>query len=288
MISINEISYTYKGRRGVPVLKDISLSLDRGFNFLVGENGSGKTTLIKAIIGVLDTDSGSIKIDDVSVNDMEYRKKLAYLPQVFDIYPSLKVRETLKFIAGLKGVSDREFDAEIDMIVKRTGLALHMDKKLKQCSEGTRRRVGIASTLLGMPEVVIMDEPTAGIDPKERLAFYKTVRECFMGKTVLIATHVLSDVDYLADNVVMLKGGKLVYSGEYKDLRHSLDDKVYSLNCNENEQYMLEEKYHVLSIQKTGDTYECHVIPFRDENKATLENVEPTMDDVWLYYERTM
>lgn len=288
MIIIDEISYTYKGRRGAPALKNISLCLDRGFNFLVGENGSGKTTLLKAIIGVLDTDSGSIKIDGVSVNDMEYRKKLAYLPQAFDINPRLKIREILKFIATLKGISDREFNAEIDTIIKQTGLALHMDKKLKRCSKGTKRRVGIASTLLGMPEIILMDEPTVYIDPKERLAFYKTLRECFAEKTVLIATNVLSDVDYLADNVVMLKGGRLAYSGEYKDFKKSLDGKVYTMNCDESELNMLEKKYHVLSIQKTEDTYECHVIPFWEENRAILENVEPTMDDVWLYYERTM
>lgn len=288
MMTIEDISFTYKGKRGTTVLQDINLRLDRGFTFLVGENGSGKTTLMKLMTGILDAGSGSIQIDGIPVGDMEYRKRLAYLPQVFDIYPSLKVREALNFIAGLKGVSVEEFDAQIDGIIKLTGLTLHMNKKIKQCSEGTRRRIGIASTLLGAPEVIIMDEPTAGIDPKERLAFYKTVRECFTGKTVLIATHVLSDVDYLADNVAMLKGGRLVYNGDYEAFKHSLDGRVYSLKCDVSGLYTLEEKYTVLSTKKTGDTYECHVIPLWREAAAGLEATEPNMEDVWLYYERTV
>lgn len=288
MMTIDNISFTYKGKKGTTALQNINLRLDRGFTFLVGENGSGKTTLMKLMTGILDAGGGSIKIDGIPVGNMEYRKKLAYLPQVFDIYPSLKVREALKFIAGLKGVSDEEFDAQIDGIIKQTGLALHMDKKMKQCSEGTRRRIGIASTLIGAPEVIIMDEPTAGIDPKERLAFYKTVRECFAGKTVLIATHVLSDVDYLADSVAMLKGGTLAYSGNYEDFKHSLDGRVYTLTCDGRKLNTLEEKYAVLSTQKNGDTYECHVMPLWEAAAAVLEKTEPTMEDVWLYYERTV
>lgn len=285
MMTIKDLYYTYKGKNGGTVLHDINLKLDKGFTFLVGENGSGKTTLIKLITGIFDAAAGSVDAGGVEVGAPEYRRKISYLPQVFDIYPGLRVREALHFIAGIKGVSDKQFANEIREISERTGIAGFMNKKMKQCSEGMRRRVGIASTLLGNPEIVIMDEPTAGIDPKERIAFYKTVKDCFENKTVLISTHVLSDVDYLADNVAMLVSGFLAYSGSYDEFRHTLDGRVYSLSCTERELGLLETEYMVLSTDKTDGAYLCHVMP-KDGGEPDLEKVVPNMEDVWLYYER--
>lgn len=281
MLKIENVSYTYKGKNASPVLRDISLELGEGFTFLVGENGSGKTTIIKLITGILPLTSGSVSAGDVPVGAAEYRKKLSYLPQVFDIYPQLKVREVLSFVAGLKGVSEN-----ISEVAEITGVGGFLDKKMKQCSEGMRRRVGIAATLIGDPEIVIMDEPTAGIDPKERISFYKTVKECFAGKTVLISTHVLSDVDYLADSVAMLSGGKLAYDGGYSEYRHALDGRVFSIDCSARELDALSELYTVLSTQKSGESYLCHVLTDSEAAAAELTPTEATIEDVWLFYER--
>lgn len=280
MLKIENVSYTYKGKKALPVLNNINLEIGEGFTFLVGENGSGKTTVIKLITGILPLLSGSIEVNGVAVGTAEYRKKLAYLPQVFDIYPQLKVREALSFVAGLKGVS-----ANIEEVAKLARIDGFLDKKMKQCSEGMRRRVGIASTLVGEPEIVIMDEPTAGIDPKERISFYKTVKECFAGKTVLISTHVLSDVDYLAENIAMLSCGKLAYSGDYNVYRHSLDGRVFSVDCSVRELDELGERYIVLSTRKTDEGYCCHIINNGNDD-LSLAPVEATMEDIWLYYER--
>lgn len=281
MLKIENVSYTYKGKNSSPVLRDISLELGEGFTFLVGENGSGKTTIIKLMTGILPLSGGSVSAGGVPVGTAEYRKKLAYLPQVFDIYPQLKVKEVLSFVAGLKGV--RENISEVAGI---TGVDGFLDKKMKECSEGMRRRVGIASTLIGDPEIVIMDEPTAGIDPKERINFYKTVKECFADKTVLISTHVLSDVDYLADSVAMLSGGKLAYDGGYNEYRHTLDGRVFSIDCSAREMDSLSKLYTVLSTQKTDEHYCCHVLTNSGAASAELMPAVATMEDVWLYYER--
>lgn len=288
MLSIHNVSYTYKGKNASPVLRGIDLDMTEGFTFLVGENGSGKTTLIKLITGIFPLQGGSIEADGAPAGSNAYRKRLAYLPQVFDIYPSLRVRETLCFIAGLKGIPDRGLEAEISRVAQETGIESFLGKKMKQCSEGMRRRVGIASTLIGDPEIVIMDEPTAGVDPKERLAFYKVVKECFGGKTVLISTHVLSDVDYLADRVAMLSSGKLAYSGSYGEFRHSLDGKIYSLSVTAGELDGLKEKFTVLSTEKDGEKYVCHVMPGPGASPEGLPPAEANMEDIWLYYERTV
>lgn len=280
MLSIENVSYTYKGKHSRPVLKDISLGAEKGFTFLVGENGSGKTTLIKLITGILAPSSGRISFDGLPVGSMEYRKRIAYLPQVFDVYPQLRVREVLSFVAGLNGVK-----ANVEQAAARAGASEFLDKKMKCCSEGMRRRAGIASTLIGDPDIVIMDEPTAGVDPGERIAFYRTVKECFEGKTVLISTHVLGDADYLADNIAMLSRGSLAYAGDYSAYRRSLDGKVGCVICSANELGSVERKYIVLSVQKTDTGYRCHVL-CNGENSPVLSPVEPTLEDVWLYYER--
>jgi len=224
MLKIKNLSYSYN--RKTPVLHDIDLSIGTGFNLLIGENGSGKTTLIKNITGILPLQKGEITLDGLPVSNREYQKQISYLPQSFDVYPKLTVREILRFVASAKsGLEKSVMERRLSEIMDLTHIADFANKKLKDCSEGMRRRVGIASALVGDPEVVILDEPTAGVDPKERFQFYKTIQTCFPNKIVLISTHILDDVDFLATNVIMLSGGRIRYTGSYAQFKDTLKDK---------------------------------------------------------------
>lgn len=224
MLEIKNVSYSY--HRKSPVLHEINLSLDTGFNLLIGENGSGKTTLIKNMTGILPLQQGEITLGGVPVSNREYQTKISYLPQSFDVYPKLTVREILRFVASVKsGLDKQAAEQQLTDIMELTHIADFAGKKLKDCSEGMRRRVGIATALVGDPEVVILDEPTAGVDPKERFQFYKTIQACFPNKIVLISTHILDDVDFLATNVIMLSGGRIRYTGNYAEFKNTLKDK---------------------------------------------------------------
>ena len=224
MLEIKNVSYSY--HRKSPVLHEINLSLDTGFNLLIGENGSGKTTLIKNMTGILSLQQGEITLNGVPVSSQEYQKEISYLPQSFDVYPKLTVREILRFVASVKsGLDKQAAEQQLTDIMELTHIADFAGKKLKDCSEGMRRRVGIATALIGDPEVVILDEPTAGVDPKERFQFYKTIQTCFQNKIVLISTHILDDVDFLATNVIMLSGGRIRYTGSYAEFKNTLKDK---------------------------------------------------------------
>lgn len=224
MLEIKHVSYSY--HRKSPVLREINLSLDTGFNLLIGENGSGKTTLIKNMTGILPLQRGEITLGGVPVSNREYQAKISYLPQSFDVYPKLTVREILRFVASAKsGLDKQAAEQQLTDIMELTHIADFAGKKLKDCSEGMRRRVGIATALIGDPEVVILDEPTAGVDPKERFQFYKTIQACFPNKIVLISTHILDDVDFLATNVIMLSGGRIRYTGSYAEFKNTMKDK---------------------------------------------------------------
>ena len=224
MLEIKHVSYSY--HRKSPILREINLSLDTGFNLLIGENGSGKTTLIKNMTGILPLQQGEITLGGVPVFNREYQTKISYLPQSFDVYPKLTVREILRFVASVKsGLDKQAAEQQLTDIMELTHIADFAGKKLKDCSEGMRRRVGIATALVGDPEVVILDEPTAGVDPKERFQFYKTIQACFPNKIVLISTHILDDVDFLATNVIMLSGGRIRYTGSYAEFKNTMKDK---------------------------------------------------------------
>ena len=219
MLNINHLSFGYKKR--VTTLHNINLSLGPGFTILAGENGSGKTTLMRCLNGTLRS-SGSIDIDGVKCGTKEYSQLISYLPQVFDVYPMLKVREILIFMAGLKGVPRASRCLAVDKAAHMANVDAYMDKSFRSCSEGMKPRVGIAASLIGDPQVVILDEPTAGVDPGERRNFYRAVKTCFNGKIVLISTHIFDDIDCLADTIVMLSQGCITCNMRYEKFLSSL------------------------------------------------------------------
>lgn len=284
MLKIEHLNYSYK--KNAHILRDITLEIGTGFCFLVGENGSGKTTLMKYIADIV-RGEGMISIDGISATDPPYHSKLAYLPQDFNVYPRLRVKEILTFVADLKGIEKAHRAEQVQMAAEKTNVTAFLDKKLKDCSGGMRRRVGIATTLIGSPKVVLLDEPTAGIDPKERFQFYQSLRECFSDCIVIISTHILDDAEILADSVIMLSHGQVKYQDKYIVFRHSLDGKVFEVACARDELVTLQKQSVVLDFieQQSGD-YLCRIIPHNPSQAADYTPVFPSIGDLWVYYQQ--
>ena len=276
MITVKNLNFAYK--KGRPILRDLSFSLKQGFTVLVGENGSGKSTLMKAIT-TSEYSNAKILLDGVPLSHVDIKKHLAYLPQEFDVYRSLKVNQLLAFVAEAKGVSKQDVKKCVTLAAKKANITECLNNKVKQCSIGTIRRIGIATALLGDPELIILDEPTAGLDPKERVRFYHNIKACFTGKIVLISTHILDDMEILADNILMLSKGRIIFEGEFLKFKHSLDGKVFRL-CS------LQPECKILSTEPDGTKIKYHVYCEDLSLKATdAEEIEPTLEDIWEYYQ---
>lgn len=277
MLKIENLSFSYGKKK---VFENINISIPEGFTFLVGVNGCGKSTLMNILTKNLAGD-GKITVFDTSITDKNYLNDISYLPQKFDVYENLKVHEILEFVAYAKGVKD--IKNEIERVSKQSDISKIMDIKLKKCSEGMRRRVGISSAFIGNPKLVILDEPTAGIDPMQRLIFYKSIKQALADKLVLLSTHILDDIDILADNIIMISKGEVTFCGKFYDFKHSLDNKLLSKEINNDELSLYMEKYKILSREAFGE--QKSIIKFiSEDNVSDTTFVEANLQDLWIYY----
>ena len=277
MLNISDLSFSYGNKN---IFQDLSFSIQDGFTFLVGVNGCGKTTLMNILTKNLIA-KGQVTLNDVSLNDKNYLNNISYLPQKFNVYENLKVCEILDFVAHAKGV--KNISEEVDRVSKQSDIVEFMNIKLKKCSEGMRRRVGIATAFIGEPQLVILDEPTAGIDPMQRLIFYKSIKEALPNKLVLLSTHILDDIDILADNIVMLSKGEITFCGRFSQFKDSLDNKLFSKEINNSEIISYMEKYNVLSRELASE--ETTIIKFvSDEKVEGAIFSKATLQDLWIYY----
>lgn len=270
------------------ILSDVSFTLDSGFTFLVGENGSGKTTLVRGITSNI-CPTVKISLDGKNLLRADLKRCMSYLPQEFDVYPELKIYNLLEFVSIAKGISREKRDKQIRLVAEYTGISAVFNKKMKNCSVGIRRRVGIAASLLGDPKVIILDEPTAGIDPKERIHFYGTIKQFFSNKIVLAATHILSDIENLADYVMMLNHGQISFKGTYSEYSSALNGKLYILNTCDDTLTEEEKKFisnGILLSKKKGETgtiYKVALTETTDKAAGRFCSIQPTQEDLWEY-----
>lgn len=192
----------------------ISVRLQPGVTGLLGANGAGKTTLMRMITGVLKPSGGSITLDGLDVSQELYRDALGYLPQDFGYYPSFTGRDFLMYMAALKGLDRHAAKRKCDELLKKVNLENAADKKIKTYSGGMKQRLGIAQALLNDPKLLVLDEPTAGLDPKERVRFRNMIAELGQDAIVLLSTHIVSDVEHIADRILMMKDGQLIWDGK--------------------------------------------------------------------------
>lgn len=218
---IDRVSKQYKNHIAVD---RISLKLQKGVYGLLGENGAGKTTLMRMICGILKPTSGTISFDGMDVSEESYRSVLGYLPQDFGYYPEFTGLDFLLYMAALKGLTKPQAKQRTTELLQLVSLQNVAKKKIKTYSGGMKQRLGIAQALLGQPPLLVVDEPTAGLDPKERVRFRNLMEALGKESVVLLSTHIVSDIEHIADTVLIMKAGKLIYQDKWTEENGSLED----------------------------------------------------------------
>lgn len=217
---ISRLSKQYKNK----IAADrISVTLHRGVYGLLGANGAGKTTLMRIICGILKPDSGTVSFDGIDVSQEEYRSVLGYLPQDFGYYPEFTGKDFLLYMAALKGLEKPLAKRKADELLTLVSLQNMAKKKIKTYSGGMKQRLGIAQALLNEPKLLILDEPTAGLDPKERVRFRNLIETLGKESIVLLSTHIVSDIEHIADEILMMKEGRLIYCGKWDETKGDLE-----------------------------------------------------------------
>ena len=211
-LSVDRLSKQYKNKIAVD---RVSFTLSEGVTGLLGANGAGKTTLMRMMTGILVPTSGEITADGIAVQTEEYRSLLGYLPQDFGYYPEFTAKEFIQYIAALKGLEKRHAKRKTDELLEVVGLSDVANKKIKTFSGGMKQRVGIAQAIVNDPKILILDEPTAGLDPKERVRFRNLIAEIGKNTIVLFSTHIVSDIDSIAKSLLMMRDGQIIYDGTW-------------------------------------------------------------------------
>ncbi|MBQ3795383.1 MAG: ABC transporter ATP-binding protein [Butyrivibrio sp.] len=219
-LSVDRLSKQYKNKIAVD---RVSFSLTEGVTGLLGANGAGKTTLMRMMTGILAPTSGEIAADGIAVQTEEYRSLLGYLPQDFGYYPEFTAKEFVRYIAALKGIDKNTAKRKTDELLELVGLSDVANKKIKTFSGGMKQRVGIAQAIVNDPKILILDEPTAGLDPKERVRFRNLIAEIGKNTIVLFSTHIVSDIDSIASNLLMMRDGQIIYEGAWDKEKGDLE-----------------------------------------------------------------
>lgn len=218
-VKMEDLTVTF--RNGVTAIDHVNLEIPKGIFGLIGENGAGKTTLMRVLTTVLKPSGGRVTLNGILYSEKNYEKiqrKIGYLPQEIELYPNLTVEECLEYMGDLAGIPKQECRERIKDYLKKTGLTEHRKKKMKQLSGGMKRRVGLIQALLNEPEFLIVDEPTTGLDPEERIRIRNLLADFSEDRTVLFSTHILEDVAAICDRLAIMKNGKFLYQGKIQDL----------------------------------------------------------------------
>lgn len=281
-LKLCELTKRYKDK---VALDHITFSFTPGIYGLLGPNGAGKSTMMNLITDNLAPTSGQVLIDDKNIKELgkEYRKLLGYMPQQQNIYPELTLTRFMYFIASLKGLSRREAGRDIAHYLNMVNLSDVRGKRLGTFSGGMRQRALIAQALIGNPEILILDEPTAGLDPKERIRIRNMVSEVSRNKIVIIATHVVADVEFIAKEIIMLNSGKILRNGKPSDLLSELSGKVWNVFISDEEIDEVNAKYKVSNISRDGDEVIAKIVADSYDDKWEKEAVRPDLEDLYLY-----
>ena len=248
MLKITGLTKTYDN--GVKALDGVNLNIDKGMFGLLGPNGAGKSSLMRTIAGLQDADSGSINFNGIDVlsDPQSIRRTLGYLPQDFNVYPRISAFDLLEHLAILKGLNNKkERKAIVENLLAHTNLFQHKNKAVSGFSGGMRQRFGIAQALLGDPQLLIVDEPTAGLDPEERNRFHNLLVSLGEEKVIILSTHIVEDVSELCSNMAVLASGKILLEGHPQQLVHSLNDQIWTKTCSQQEAQELETQLSVIS-----------------------------------------
>jgi ABC-type multidrug transport system ATPase subunit len=278
---INSLSKTYAN--GVHALKDVSLTLSNGMFGLLGPNGAGKSSLMRTIATLQEADQGSIFLDDLDVlkNKTEVRQLLGYLPQEFGVYPKISAERMLDHIAQLKGVGNNAERKDLVLqLLESVNLYKDRKKHLGTYSGGMKQRFGIAQALIGSPKLIIVDEPTAGLDPAERNRFYNLLSRLGENTIVILSTHIVEDVSTLCANFAIICQGEVLYAGDPESAVNELNGKIYSKVITQSELGFYKDDYQVISTQlKTGKLH-IRIINEAEPGNGFISST-PNLEDVY-------
>jgi ABC-2 type transport system ATP-binding protein len=278
---IQNLSKTYPN--GTKALSNINLEIPTGLFGLLGPNGAGKSSLMRSIATLQDADTGSIFLDDLDVmkNKDEMRKYLGYLPQEFGVYPNISAQDLLDHLCVLKGISNsKERSDLVKALLSQTNLYEVRKKNVGGYSGGMKQRFGIAQALIGNPKVIIVDEPTAGLDPAERNRFLNLLSEISEQVIIIFSTHIVDDVKELCTNMAVINKGEVVAKGNPQDLINELSGKVFKKVIEKSELDHYKEKFRVISNRLSAGKTEIHIISSHQQEQG-FEPIMPMLEDVY-------
>lgn len=269
----------------IVAVNNVSCRLGHGIYGLLGVNGAGKTTLMRMLCTILSPSEGQIlwNGEDIRKLGADYRDVLGYLPQEFGYYPDLNVFDYMLYISSLKGLKLSYAKKRVEQLLEQVGMQNLKKRKMKNLSGGMIRRVGIAQAILNDPKILVLDEPTAGLDPGERIRFRNLISELAEERLVLLSTHIVSDIEYIANNILMMKSGQLVYSGTAEDLLHTMKENVWNCRVPKDQVNDYRKNYLVDNIKTTENGVELRILSEEKPTENAMQ-AEKNLEDAFLLY----
>ncbi len=266
-------------------LDEVSITLNNGIYGLLGSNGAGKSTLMNLITDNVCRTSGEILCDGVDILKLgkSFRRRLGYMPQQQGFYEQLSPRAFLLYMASLKGISRKEAKKQTDELLSVVNLGEVAHKKIGEFSGGMKQRVLLAQALLGNPEILLLDEPTAGLDPKERIRIRNFISEIAEDKIVLISTHVVSDIEFIAKEIILLKSGQLVSHDACNNLIKEIENKVFEIEVDKEKLKYFQDNHRVSNLCHNDDKIIVRTVTDKPPKDYKIQPVKPTLEDLYLY-----
>lgn len=281
-LELTDLGKTFKNKTAV---QHINLRLGHGVYGLLGENGAGKTTLMRMLCGILKPTEGNVLCDGAPIEQMggEYRRLLGYLPQDFGYYGDFSALRFLNYMAALKALPEEYARDRIDELLETVGLSQEKKNKLKTFSGGMLRRVGIAQALLNDPEILVLDEPTSGLDPGERVRFRNIISSLGKNRLVLLSTHIVSDVAYIADNIIIMKDGQIMHTGDEAQILQEAGGCVWKCIVSPNQADEMSARYIISNLRNQEDKVELRIVS-KEKPTEDAEPTDVTLEDAYLYF----